>query len=644
MSATVSAHLVFVADPHVPHDMVVDVSVWHVSHEFTPCEFKDVSRVKTAMPRQTQKNFMRLLRGGSVCIMCSMDDHRRTVGCTLFSASHVVKRIRDKKPLLIRHPVNAKCIALVTFESEKRVPDAQEDTETFTLIQECNTVSQKVTSNASIRAAEMAASMGYAEAFFPPESAGRSFQNLLTVMPCTVMQPDLEVGTETIMMRALANRIYMPMPMLELVVEKQNSIVPLDWVGYNVYGACLLMGVDPATLAGETDLCNTGVHWPEFLEAFVTITTSDPAFNVYFSDLAPAAVKEEVTTKNRREWVYEWEPTEAIQRPLSGVKMAPDDCEDWAMLLKMISMAVSFHAHRIEQGRLSWEGELMRCPLLSSLSQDSRSGIAAIIRHLAWAIDNKMLSVQMSCGIAGAPSLSKDSAGGQPGGHEFCFLYADRACPGEERAYASVIEGTNWTKSTHLPVKIVEKLNMNCATVAQGIGLDPRTMRARGMQHVGSEAASATEAFWRTIVGFGDSVLVSVRGAGSENEGGVTQWGANVGRLLSYFESMGTRNNVAFLPMGEIVGEDARNGYVDGLSRLFDMVNLPKSDSRDFQRISKDWKPAVDFDQLPSAFLTRQEKHHTFFFHPEQSPGSHGVGFMGGYLYYAGLPAEAEAV
>lgn len=645
MSMKVSVRLVFVTEPEAVYDSFLDISVWNVAHDKTPCEFKNVSRMGKHLTESEAANMGNLLSSGCVCIMCSMDNHRRTVGSTLFTAAHVCKRIAEQKPLLIRHPVNSKCVALVSFSSSKLIGHVVEDLETIQLINQCNMLSQKIAGNAVQQSNKLADSMHYAEAFFPAESAGKSFQNLLTVMPCTVMQPDLENQDDVReMIKGMPHRIYLPMPLLERALEAQNSVVPLEWLGYNVYGACLLMNVNPNQFNDKTNLCSEDVHWPEFFEALITLVTCDPSFNVYFSDLVPVSVTQGVTIKNRREFMYEWEPSESIQRPLSKEKIAPDDCEDWAMLLKMMSMAASYHNKRTQNFE-TLANQLHKCRLLEKLSKQSIEGIAAIIMHLAWAVDKNKMVVNMSCGIAGAPSLSKQSAGGQPGGHEFCFLYTDQPCPGEETCYTSILEGTNWTKSTHLPMSVVNQLNLRCVQVAKAIKLNPVLVRPRGVQHVGSEKSSVLEAFWRTIIGLGGNVLISTRDSSEENAECATQWGANVGRLLSYFECGGANKSVKFFPMGEILGEDMQHVYEKAIRKIFDMVNLPKMQWWEFtDLVSKDWKPAQEFDSLPQSFLERNGKHHNFFFHPEQSkPEAHGAPFMTGYLYYAGLPDEPTA-
>lgn len=640
----VSAFLLFTTNPQNTNtDSVVDVSIWNSDNSDEMCELKDVSYTKRQLQPDEAEKLIYLCSNGEVCVMCSCGNHVRTIGCTIFSAGSIINSINKKTPLMIKHPLNQSCIAFVQFESMEPLPESiNTESRMFQLIERCNRTSARITSEAESEVREMAKSMGYQDAFFPAELCGKAFVNLCTFLPCTVMQQDLVMSNDVSnTLKSKTSRIDMPMPLLEKMVESQTDIIPFPWVAYFIYGACLIENINPSNFdsAAVDD-----ASWTSFFETFVTLITCDPGYNVYKPDTVPIGVKKEVGINNRSIETWEFEVTESIQRPFSKVKMAPDDCEDWAMLLKLMSMGPEYHAKKTDDELLK---ELDNCHLFTNLSKGSKKGIVNITRKLAELSGSGRLNVRMSCGIAGAPNLNPASYNPErdhPGGHEFCFFYesGEHKTGKQGKYYASILEGTNWTKCTHLDYRITSALNMMCMEKARRIGIkNTENIRIRGMQHVGGARESVLEAFWRNIIALGDCVLVSTTGA----EKKVKQYGANVGRLLDYYEDGQKSDSVHAMPIGESMGtKSVRDGYIEDMRVIFNKVNLPKAKCKDFTEIVKDWHPAIEFSKLPEDFTDRTAyQYHNFFTHEAQAKKDEGVGFMGRYLFFTGLATASGA-
>lgn len=642
----------------------MDVSVW--SHEKKKAlEFENVGLHAHALSNADKNVLNEILDGEIMCVMCSVGEHRITIGSTVFETSYVKGRIKDRKTLLVRHPIIADVFARVTINLNKKLTLSERPTPAKFIedVYEIRHCTMQCTLNFKHAMEKMAISTGFPGSFFPPHAGGSSFSNLRTVMPATVHLPQLDTLDDDAIFSTSDKvldqaRIDMPIPLLDTLMEKYDDIYPLTWLAYDVYGACVLEHIDPRKLKAaspEDAKMNFGsVCWPEFLENVLTMSCCDPRWNKYYSDLNIVAVRRQLGVDNKMHYFFEVVDTESMQRPLSDKKLQPDDCEDWAMFAKMKFLAFKYYA-KMMSGKTDDEvrAQMRESKLLKGLDNDTLDGIWKAIQCIAKLIEQGKLYLKMCCGVAGAPSLSKKyDASDHPSGHEFCVLYATEPCEDKDKCFASVVEGTAWVKTTEASAEDAAELNEMCVNFARDRGFDENEVRLRGFQHVGNRHSSVFESFWRNIVGFGTCGLVSadpgndadtqdeasrkadpsVQRKEEEDKGyfkNAKHIGANLGELLDWLETGRKNGTILHVDFAKNLDPKQIQKYKD----IFEIINLPKAEPETInQKILENWKPACNYDDWPEHFKSKATTQENFIFYKEQR-GVSGLAFMSGYLY-----------
>lgn len=653
MTFKISANLLF-KDPEQKNvDAHVDLTFWEPKLDQTVGDdnafhLKDVSKKLGAINKPNTDKLKRLLNKESMCIKCSINQSKHTQGCTLFDTRYIKKCIDKQEALLIKHWCNTDCVALVWIsQTEGDLLDGTKEAHNYNtnqcirMVRETNLLSAKICEVFKINVQFAAKSLHYAEAFFPEECGGRSFVNLNTLMPCTLMDTQPVRGTEHSKLFKTPEQICFPMPLLQHCLESPTNVLPIQWILYNIYGACLLTKtnfskIDTRATAYKT-VFETIEKGTEFMEAFCTMSMSDFDFNTYTSDETIVGMKKMVSSLNQDVYVFVTQLTEAIQRSPAQFKKAPDDCEDWAQFIFLTVYSLLQHCRT-----LNWDqkDEFFKCTIFAQLNENDRTGLLNLCECLAHCIHKGEIRVDMVCGIAGQPSLSDKSKGGPAGGHEFCVLNVK--LDGKESV--TILEGTNWVKCTLFDQKQIEKLDNELKTRLQSeYDIDPENpggVRVRGLQHVekyGQSRENVDKFFWRTLIARGDELLISV----DENQN-VTQYGCNLRDVLQNQNFL----TISFLEcMRNMVGREQVHhpDIIENFKKLYQAVNEPPMSDAIFLKIAEKWGKACSFNKLPQIFqdseVTSQPPNlfGYFFAYPKKKSGT-SVPFMTQHIYKADLP------
>eukprot|EP00961_Rhodomonas_salina_P170259 2294720-Rhodomonas_salina.1 len=327
--------------------------------------------------------------------------------------------------------------------------------------------------------------------------------------------------------------------------------------------------------------------------------------------------------------------------------MKPDDCEDWAMFIRMLFTCFKHNTFQPTEFAGYTTG-------LQKITEEDWNGLLTMSQvYHNWA-QNGMLTVDMVCGSAGAPSMTNEKFYGPPSGHEFCILHANI----QNILYANVLEGTNWTCNTMLPeqdCKQLIKTFIDHIKDTKGIS-EPRVCF---LQNMGINPENPCATFYRCVYSLADKILIGVS-KNKEGDGIPTRWGVTVPVLLQNLR--GENDSVSMRKITAIYlreskpsdGDPNTNTIVDDhptetqhslvdthiqwLKNAFDELQLPQMKENQFidEYMSK-WAQLPPWNEVPDVMKTHTKKQ-IIWSCSKEITNSDSVDFMGVRLHVTRLP------
>jgi hypothetical protein len=434
------------------------------------------------------------------------------------------------------------------------------------------------------------------------------------------------------MQGAYHHHICMPMPWLQKIIEKQfekqveEIAVPLEWVLYNLNAAKYITNYD----FENTDDNKKNF---EFMEAYLTVMLSDPSFNCYRSDNTVVGAQDSLNCDDKMIQTLSLQCTESIQRPLSGKKMAPDDCEDWAMLILMMFKALQYYCDKSTEVTKN-NFDLFDC---SKINDALKHDLQFLLNTTKKILQKSKFEVYLVTGGATNPSVTEplDLSTSECCGHEFAFL---KDC----HSHATVLEGTHWTK-------IVLQKEKDKPTPTNEIirNLDKEKMiNSRQQIDVTMNGPrNYWKYFWRIMFTLNDQVIVTVQKNKDKN---VCYYGGILQDVISHYTEEQTTKDIKMqdvishyteeqttkdIKMQDFISHDpekqktkdivfldtykkdtkeTKNTLIPKLAEIYENINLPKSKEDNFKTYiqNKQWQnsPIVEFKEKEN------QKTHNYFF------------------------------
>ena len=375
------------------------------------------------------------LKGGKlqcdeISIAAYVCEGKTQLGSVMIQKNELVKLMREDGEIRLRHACGLSCAAVL------RLTDNAANADEWEKIESCeakwdhwvryNSLVCQLCEHIKFNFSNLEKERDEGT-FLPERIAAVDFTNIGTCFPDVVD----DVGP-----------IGVPMPCLPEALKNRGRSVSLEALVYFFHGACLFEGVTEGT-PDDFQKLGVRVHFRVF-NTMQTLMTSSVEFDEYIADRAVCGYSKERGCDDVRRGFLKFEESENFRCPFSKIRTEGEDCEDWAMAMFFVYLAIKQHAREIKE--LTTEKKTHTA--FGSLNFDVAEQINVLkrLKILVTYVEKGEMKTHLTTVAAGARSMVMHGVRvlRRPGGHECCVS----VCKTDEYRDAVILEGTNWCHNT----------------------------------------------------------------------------------------------------------------------------------------------------------------------------------------------------